>query len=397
MLLSFQRYLADTPENADSDFLMLLIEQLKLSSYKSEGRRYSPELVVRAFILYSSSRACYERLLEQGLFYMPSVKTLRRIMSKLDGSTSQETKEYIKMRTKSMNEYDINVILMIDEIYIASRPESTGGRVSGLTEDGETANTALCFMVRSLTSKYRDIIGIYPIKTLTSDALNDYYIDVMRLLYEVGLNVVAILVDNHPVNRRFFLYNLCAGEWKPYIQNPFTGNKVYLVFDPTHNIKNLYNNLLSRKIFECPSYEMIFEKETKLCYDDVRSVYEMETTKPLKLAHKLDLTVLQPHNLQKTSVKLADSFFHESTINALITYGYRDSADVLTVFRKVWDILNVKTTSAGFHKRNFNKEPITHLNDPKMIYLRKFREFLLKWKDSRVSWICIQLHLVFSL
>ena len=175
-----------------------------------------------------------------------------------------------------------------------------------------------------------------------------------------------------------------------------SGNNVYLSFDPTHNFKNLYNNLLSRKTFKCPEYEMILEKQTELRYNDVKEVYEMEATKPLKLAHRLHFAVLQPHNLQKTSVKLADSFFHESTINALKTYGYNDSADALAVFRKVWDILNVKTTSVGYHKRNVNKDPITHQNDSKMLYLRKFREFLIKWQESRVRHDLMYIYEIFS-
>lgn len=58
-------------------------------------------------------------------------------MTKLDGPKALQTKEYLMMRIKDLNEFDIHVILMIDEIYVAKRAESTGGRVCGLTEDGE--------------------------------------------------------------------------------------------------------------------------------------------------------------------------------------------------------------------------------------------------------------------
>ena len=43
--------------------------------------------------------------------------------------------------------------------------------------------------------------------------------------------------------------------------------------------------------------------------------------KPVKMAHKLNDKVLNPSSLEKTSVKLADNIFHESTINALTYYA----------------------------------------------------------------------------
>ena len=43
---------------------------------------------------------------------------------------------------------------MIDEIYVSKRIEAAGGQIFGLTEDCEVASTALCFMIKSLSSKY---------------------------------------------------------------------------------------------------------------------------------------------------------------------------------------------------------------------------------------------------
>jgi len=88
------------------------------------------------------------------------------------------------------------VILIIDKIYIAERVEYSGAEVQGLTVDGNVASTLLCFMIKSLVSKYKDIVAIYPMDKLTAAKQYDCYNDVMATLHSTAFNVVAISVDN---------------------------------------------------------------------------------------------------------------------------------------------------------------------------------------------------------
>ena len=48
---------------------------------------------------------------------------------------------------------------MIDEVYLSKRVEASGGQVSGLTDGCDVAATALCFMIKSLSSGYKDMIA----------------------------------------------------------------------------------------------------------------------------------------------------------------------------------------------------------------------------------------------
>ena len=41
--------------------------------------------------------------------------------------------------------------------------------------DGAVASTLLCFMVKSLTSKYKDLVAIYPMCKLTAAKQYDCY------------------------------------------------------------------------------------------------------------------------------------------------------------------------------------------------------------------------------
>jgi len=72
------------------------------------------------------------------------------------------------LRVSKLTALQRNVVLIIDEIYIAKRVEYFGGEVQGLTSDGEVASTLLCFMVKSLASKYRDLVAIYSMCKLTA-------------------------------------------------------------------------------------------------------------------------------------------------------------------------------------------------------------------------------------
>ena len=138
---------------------------------------------------------------------------------------------------------------MIDEVYLSKRVEASGGQVFGLTDGCDVAATALCFMVKSLSSGYKDMVAMYPIKNLRAENQKTCFDKVMTLLHEVGFNVVAISVDNAPANRKFFKYYLCDGTLEDSVVNSFTSGQKFLIFDPTHIIKNIYNNFLSKKFF----------------------------------------------------------------------------------------------------------------------------------------------------
>ena len=68
-------------------------------------------------------------------------------------------------------------------------------------------------MVKSLTSKYKDLVAMYPMCQLTATKQYDCYQEVATLLRNVTLNVVAISVDNATANRKFVVDCLCGGKF----------------------------------------------------------------------------------------------------------------------------------------------------------------------------------------
>ena len=118
-------------------------------------------------------------------------------------------------------------------------------------------------------------------------------------------------------------------------------------------------------------------------FDDIVAVYNNESQKPLKIAHRLTETVLRPKAIEKVNVKLALSVFHESTVNALIYFGYNNTASFVELFLKFWSIINVANSSIGRHKRDYVRDPIKSREDWKLDFLLNFAQFTALWESSQ--------------
>ena len=112
----------------------------------------------------------------------------------LDRRTGIDDSEYLRLCYSQLNAFDLNVLLLIDEIYVSKRVESTGEQVFGLTEDCKVAATALCFMIKSLSSGYRDMVGIFPVRNLRAKTQKECFDQVMTLVHYVGFNVIGIYI-----------------------------------------------------------------------------------------------------------------------------------------------------------------------------------------------------------
>ena len=112
----------------------------------------------------------------------------------------------------------------------------------------------------------------------------------------------------------FYLFRGCYkllgnGEILQKISHPCGDGNLWLLFDYVHNMKNIYNNWLSKGKFIFPddaqtlihSQMPLLPKEAH--FKHVEELYKLEETKPIKIAHKLTRTSLAPTNIQKTSTR----------------------------------------------------------------------------------------------
>jgi len=375
-----------TTENEQTiSFLKFFMEQVSLLFTSKRQRKYSSDLLMMAYIVFSTSPRACERLMQEEALILPSCKTLKKLTMNLNSKTGLDDEQYLRLRFSQLNAFDRNIIMMIDKIYLSKRIEASEGQIFGLTDNCQVATTALCFMIKSLSSGYQDMVGIYPIKNLKATTQKECFDKIMFLLHQVGFNVVGISVDNAAANRKFYKDFLCKGNLKTSIQNIYTGDEIFLIFDPTHVIKNIYNNLLTRKVFQLPILVPLVPEALTAKFADVSAVYDNECHKPLRIAHKLSDTVLNPKTIEKVNVKLVLFVLHESTILALKHYGFYETAAVLELFTKFWSILNVASPSIGKHKRDIVLDPVKSPDDWKLEFLLDFGKYIAVWENSTVS------------
>ena len=165
-------HLAISDDDQEIRSLKFLLEQVELMMQNKHSRRYSTSLLMTSYIIHSTSARAYERLLEEQVLMLPSVKTFKKLTMNLDQRTGISDFKYLKLRYSQLNSFDRNVLLMIDEICPSKQVEASGGQVFGLTDSCEVATTALCFMIKSFSSGYKDMVGIYPIKDLKAETQN---------------------------------------------------------------------------------------------------------------------------------------------------------------------------------------------------------------------------------
>ena len=279
-----------------------------------------------SFHLYAylerTSPAAYRQLLRDGILVLPSIKHLRRLRSALtpDLNLSDSTQAYIRARFKKLSKKETTVSLILDEVHSDKSIQLSNGNIYGLHNGAITASI-LTVMIKSLAGRYEDVICMSPIDTINAEKIEKVWRSCLTVLKDIGFDVRLTVADGLDANAKFYKNISKDIAPKSKILNPASPpDFIALAHDTTHLFKNIYNNLCNYGTFVCPSFT---EKDVQYTakFSHVCELYELELNKPIKLAHKLNHKVLSPSSLEKTNVKLADSFFHESTINALEYYA----------------------------------------------------------------------------
>ena len=206
--------------------------------------------------------------------------------------------------------------------------------------------------------------------------------------------VSTIGFDGHSANVSLLNKKILKNPGDLFISNEKSpGSKIFPFFDTSHLFKNFYNNWMAKGTFQCPLMdEEQMNKTIHPSFSHLRELYDIEKGRPEKLAYKLTEKVLHPQVMEKTNVKLADSAFHESTINALNYYSlhgyshFHDSALFAKTIRDWFNTLNVMCLDYGKRKREERRYAIRRESvEEDLSYIARFVNWLELWNSKNTS------------
>ena len=204
----------------------VVLEQISAMSPRCIGEKsYSPEMVVRAFSYFATSRALYLKL--RRYFQLPSVRTLTRITSKV---SKLDEKKYLNLVFQQVNPNQKLFIIFHDEIYL-KKMLYRGGTIFGQSKDNpaELAKTMLGILIHCLNGGPKILLKMIPVSKLQANFLFQQINDVSECVRAAGVDVKAIICDGNRVNQAFFrMFKTVPDKlW-------LTIDSVYLLYDFVH-------------------------------------------------------------------------------------------------------------------------------------------------------------------
>ena len=316
------------------------LEQLKLAITKQV--RYSSELLIWAATISYSFPGAYNQLRRKSALTLPHPVYLRQFLCKIGHNTpciGPSQIAFLREKSKYLQDSDKVVTVMLDEVYVNSKLSYKAGKILGMADNGsetETAGTMQVFMAASLHSDYKDVLALFPVKNMCADTLLKLTTEILKVMNDLGFDVVCLVADNHSTNRKMYEL-LCGGTLKPCISNPFDPLKsLFLLLDSVHLLKCIRNNWLNRcnEMFIVPNTEQTFavindilnaDEGSAVCeyaldevkFSDLRNLFHSEKNKLLKLAPNLSRKAMYPTSIERQNVSLAVSIFDSKNVVAL--------------------------------------------------------------------------------
>ena len=246
---------------------------------------------------FLNSPSLYNQIRNEVLTF-PVPNYIKRLTSAItvDLELSKATETYLKTRFDHLpHERDKIVSVVMDEVYVASKVEYTGGKFFGC-ENGIPTKTLLGTMLKSVAGRYQDIVSLTP--------LTKVFTILLETAVKIGFDITVSILDGHSSNCKFYK-ELCSGMINLCIVNPLkAADRIFLLFDPVHLFKKCYNNLINKLYFECPNFE---DKVLKPNMQHIKNIYHAEHGKSVKIAYRLSDKVLNPATIERSNVSLVDS------------------------------------------------------------------------------------------
>lgn len=208
-------------DESHKESLIFIHDQLKL--VYSKQKRYSSDLIVFASIFFYTFPVAYRFFRDSKLICLPHPNYIKTFnIGSVNSGSIQEN--YLSQKLKLLKPHEKYVNLLLDEIYVKPFAAYKGNKLEGFAQNAENhqlANTVQTFMVTSILSSNKDVVGLYPVKKLNSEYLFETTKKILDLLHNAGYETVTIISDNNQVNRKMFEKFSPSGQLQPYIISPY--------------------------------------------------------------------------------------------------------------------------------------------------------------------------------
>ncbi|KAB7506860.1 Transposable element P transposase [Armadillidium nasatum] len=322
--------------------------------------KWTEELKNVCLSVYLKSPKAY-KVLKQAL-KLPSVDTLIQFLktASVTPGFEHQLNDNLKNAVEDLSEFDRCVVLLMDEINLHKNLRFNGEYIVGLEDFGYDkrtslpASSALCFMVRSMSGNWMQLIGYAfshgPIKLKN---LKFLFEKCLLKLNEIGLKVMCI-TTNQGNNFASLFKTLGVTKCKPYFHLKISDvNYKYIVIpDVPHLLKSTRNAIFNNSIST---------PEGTVKWQYIEEAYNLKNNLPY-IPKVSEVHVKLPSLGGKMKVKLAAQILSRSVSEALQTMrmeGLSDENSFATEqfclkINNLFDILNSSPSQKGttpFHQK----------------------------------------------
>lgn len=215
-------------------------------------------------------------------------------------------------------------------------------------EDKSIATQAIVFILNGIEANIEFPVAYYFIDKLTAHQRKSLVSDIIAAVSRCGIKITNITFDGLAANAlmcELFGANLHVYEkdFKTYILNPITNEKIYIILDPCHMIKLVRNTLGTRKEF------FVVKKEEKIEWRYIESLYQYSREMNVH-THKLTKKHVEwkrnPMNVrlavQTFGNSVADSIQFLMEQNVPEFQGAENTIDFIRRMDKLFNIFNSK-------------------------------------------------------
>lgn len=127
------------------------------------------------------------------------------------------------------------------------------GTVTYGPDGNEIANNAIVFLANGINSHIQAPVAYYFITSLSGEQRKEILLEILKVFFEREISVSNITFDGLPANAtmcELLGARLERDRTKTFFIDPYTNLPIYIIFDPSHCVKLVRNNLSNHTIWD---------------------------------------------------------------------------------------------------------------------------------------------------